>query len=1075
MQNETQLIVRQGSNINVENTSNAVGFGDVGSQRIIVNAFPNQASIDEQTITLINALGEINVRTVNSIQVDTPSAGLTRINFYSPTFTFDFSQAAGGYFIWGDLSEYYIDLYPLESISQNFNFQDVGTFAPLGDFTREFRVPASDRNLEVFGLLDSFTFSDSANVYGTKIPAEIRVNSLPIMRGHLRVIKTFKKNDLLADIQLAFYGEAPDLFRAIGDKLLGDISVLTDAFSGIIIDYANTITPANPGELCWGLVDRGQMWDNTGIGRPITNSEQPIYPADLTPFLNAWTLLFWIIRDAGFTLSATPLETILSGYWCPWINSKNVITVETVANYYFSAGFSASTNVAGDTFFDFPEVVNNGAAYSSAFGYFEAPVDGFFGFRFWANVLPVGSFGANTGGVKFYRYTGGAPLTGDVVVNYEQAISGFDQNNGIRQRVLITTNPIYMDAGQRIEPFSEFNGTPIFLGDANNNPIEGTGWELFSYYRNWGDTLNAPANAPNVKQLDFVKDILAMHGAILIPSRNVPNEVTLFPINDYIATGEDLNWTAKMDISKDITMSPTTDIQKKTFLWSYKNGGDFASKLYTDNGRTYGQYQILNGYSISEGAPVNEFVSGALSVKLTAESTPSSYIAGTTIPVPKFITSNGSFVAPNLRFLFLADIARLPIFDDGINAVSVGDINIFNHYSSVDASVGDYDLNFNPETPLHAITTNPFRNLFNEYWRDYLNGLYSPEARILEAFFALDLTDILSFKYNDRIFIKDAYWRILEISDYKVGLAESTKVKLIKLVEPAPDCQLIPTSVLINDDMTQSVEFIDLAGDPAPATEVCCVRYGYTWEPSLSQCLAYGTPIDGDPSGGSDFRMMNAGQNGTPTNVLAVTSNTVISADNTMSVFAGQNISIEKGNQNTLAVGNGLKIEGANRGTAVLGRNVYTNAMGLHYGGGDRVSDKEGNQQGGLMIFANATTFTAAGSVLEMVLGNDTITRLEIQDETAIVCSYILHASDALGLFIYETGSFYLDKTGGVTLASTPVIVSSDDSGTALTLAFSIDTATNTAQHRFKVTSGGAGFPHATVRVVLTVNYNQIR
>ena len=1075
MQNETQLIVRQGSNINVENTSNAVGFGDVGSQRIIVNAFPNQASIDEQTITLINALGEINVRTVNSIQVDTPSAGLTRINFYSPTFTFDFSEAAGGYFIWGDLSEYYIDLYPLESISQNFNFQDVGTFAPLGDFTREFRVPASDRNLEVFGLLDSFTFSDSANVYGTKIPAEIRVNSLPIMRGHLRVIKTFKKNDLLADIQLAFYGEAPDLFRAIGDKLLGDISILTDAFSGIIIDYANTITPANPGELVWGLVDRGQMWDNTGIGRPITNSEQPIYPADLTPFLNAWTLLFWIIRDAGFTLSATPLETILSGYWCPWINSKNIITVETVANYYFSAGFLANTNVAGDTFFDFPEVVNNGGAYSSAFGYFEAPVDGFFGFRFWANVLPVGSFGANTGGVKFYRYTGGAPLTGDVVVNYEQAISGFDQNNGIRQRVLITTNPIYMDAGQRIEPFSEFNGTPIFLGDANNNPIEGTGWELFSYYRNWGDTLNTPANAPNVKQLDFVKDILAMHGAILIPSRNVPNEVTLFPINDYIATGDDLNWTGKMDISKDITMSPTTDIQKKTFLWSYKNGGDFASKLYTDNGRTYGQYQILNGYSISEGAPVNEFVSGALSVKLTAESTPSSYIAGTTIPVPKFITSNGSFVAPNLRFLFLADIARLPIFDDSINAVSVGDVNIFNHYSSVNASVGDYDLNFNPETPLHGITTNPFRNLFNEYWRDYLNGLYSPEARILEAFFALDLTDILSFKYNDRIFIKDAYWRILEISDYKVGLAESTKVKLIKLVEPAPDCQLIPTSVLINDDMTQSVEFIDLAGDPAPATEVCCVRYGYTWEPSLSQCLAYGTPIDGDPSGGSDFRMMNAGQNGTPTNVLAVTSNTVISADNTMSVFAGQNISIEKGNQNTLAVGNGLKIEGPNRGTAVLGRNVYTNAMGLHYGGGDRVSAKEGNQQGGLMIFANATTFTAAGSVLEMVLGNDTITRLNIQDETAIVCSYILHASDALGLFIYETGSFYLDKTGGVTFASTPVVVSSDDSGTALTLAFSIDTATDTDEHRFKVTSGGAGFPHAAVRVVLTVNYNQIR
>jgi len=53
------------------------------------------------------------------------------------------------------IEQTFVDLYPLESISQNFIFQDAGTFAPLGDFTREFRVPASDRNLEIFGLLDS--------------------------------------------------------------------------------------------------------------------------------------------------------------------------------------------------------------------------------------------------------------------------------------------------------------------------------------------------------------------------------------------------------------------------------------------------------------------------------------------------------------------------------------------------------------------------------------------------------------------------------------------------------------------------------------------------------------------------------------------------------------------------------------------------------------------------------------------------------------------------------------------------------------------------------------------------------
>jgi hypothetical protein len=460
-------------------------------------------------------------------------------------------------------------------------------------------------------------------------------------------------------------------------------------------------------------------------------------------------------------------------------------------------------------------------------------------------------------------------------------------------------------------------------------------------------------------------------------------------------------------------------------------------------------------------------------VRLTAESTPAAYVNGTNIPIPKFINDKGEFVAPNLRFLFLADIASLPLYDDGLNSISEGDVNIFNHYSSVNASVGDYDLNFNPETPLHAITTNPFRNLFNEYWREYLNGLYNPEARILEAYFALELSDILTFQYNDRIFIKDSYWRIIEISDYKVGLNESTKVKLIKLVEPAPDCELIPTTVVINEDMTQSIEFTDFEGEPQPANAACCIRYGYTWEESLNQCLAYGTPIVTDPGGGSDFRMMNAGQNGMPSNVVAITSNTAISPDNTFSVFVGENISVEKGNQNTLAVGERLKMEGANRASSLLGRNAYTNIMGLHFGGGDRVSDKEGNQQTGVIVLSNSFAFTAAGQTLELVPGNDTITRINLPDGTSITALYVLQASDMAGNAYYETGSLFIEKIGGVTVASSPIQITTDASGTT-TFVLSIDIATDPDEHRFKVTSAGTGFPVLS-QVVLTLYYTQTR
>ena len=89
MENEVQLIVRRGGNINVLSQSNAPTLGAVGSQRIIVPAFNDQLSIVGTTVTLINALGQTNTRFCNSINADTPTPGFTRLNFNFPTFTFD--------------------------------------------------------------------------------------------------------------------------------------------------------------------------------------------------------------------------------------------------------------------------------------------------------------------------------------------------------------------------------------------------------------------------------------------------------------------------------------------------------------------------------------------------------------------------------------------------------------------------------------------------------------------------------------------------------------------------------------------------------------------------------------------------------------------------------------------------------------------------------------------------------------------------------------------------------------------------------------------------------------------------
>ena len=63
---------------------------------------------------------------------------------------------------------------------------------------------------------------------------------------------------------------------------------------------------------------------------------------------------------------------------------------------------------------------------------------------------------------------------------------------------------------------------------------------------------------------------------------------------------------------------------------------------------------------------------------------------------------------------------------------------------------------------------------------EYIQNIYAPDARILEAYFSLQFADIYNFNFNDKIFIKDSYWRILSISDYVVGTTDTVKVTLIK-------------------------------------------------------------------------------------------------------------------------------------------------------------------------------------------------------------------------------------------------------------------------------------------------------
>ncbi len=69
-------------------------------------------------------------------------------------------------------------------------------------------------------------------------------------------------------------------------------------------------------------------------------------------------------------------------------------------------------------------------------------------------------------------------------------------------------------------------------------------------------------------------------------------KISIVPYNNFIGTGNDVDWNSKLDISKDITIYSTVELQKNKTTFTYTAGEDYLSKLYKDNGRTYGQFRI---------------------------------------------------------------------------------------------------------------------------------------------------------------------------------------------------------------------------------------------------------------------------------------------------------------------------------------------------------------------------------------------------------------------------------------------------------------------------------------------------
>ena len=836
-----------------------------------------------------------------------------------------------------------VDLYENENISLNYSFNDIKELTPKGNYSRTFRIPFTPTNASIFGFIQENTFQFSGFNPKRKINASITVDTIPIIDGYVQFKAAYTSNGEVSDLEIVFFGNTVDFFKTIGDADLKNyIGAELQTDYNNILTYDNMLIFNTTNQIYFGFADRGQNWvgqiDEPGT-RSIysTNQDTACSVGELTPFVSARYIFDKIFSLSGFEFNDTDSATLadqLDKMWIPWSGEAGYI--QTIGNPE-SANFRLREGIDGQTVTsaDFVLTTLNGLNYrvcelpnmTEVFDYgnnvvgntFTAPFSG--RYKLYGNVCIEIDAPLNQANIQVGIITtvGGV----DYLQGYHRSFNFFDPflgwiTNTIQSRFAITSwSPNYQSDNYLIEGSTSrlvlysVGSTAIddFTGTITFRDIPGEGINYFESQSItkpfFGNPIDWASNAPIMKCSEFISSLFKMFNLVVIADEVNPKLLSFIPIQEYLSQGVAKDWSNKIDLSKDITLTSTADYQAQKNTWTYKSSTDYLNSLYNSQGdRAFGRLLLVD--------PENDFTTNDFKVELMFSPTPLALIKGTDYPIPKFISNTSQYVNAGVKILYkTASTIDINMIDDTTQTVVNETLDLFSHYETAIPNLSDEDLNFGQEIPLHQITATPYKTLYQRYWNDYIADIYAPDARIIEAFFALDFADIYQFKFNDKIYIKDSYYRILDISDYVVGMQDTVKVKLIKMVSATPDCLLHP-GVVINVD--GSVPFLDAENNPATATEACCDKYGYFWV--NSDCFAI--LRDGKGSGGLQESIKD--DLSKPTSNVNNTKNALIQVDNAV---------VKENNDRSIVISDTSYLGADNNGSFVSGdRNYIEDGLG---------------------------------------------------------------------------------------------------------------------------------------------------
>lgn len=357
---------------------------------------------------------------------------------------------------------------------------------------------------------------------------------------------------------------------------------------------------------------------------------------------------------------------------------------------------------------------------------------------------------------------------------------------------LLTYTQFFEDApfpyGTKQNPISRNEPLTQFYNDVSPDYIEGMRVDF-------NDVI-----PKNVKQKDFILDMVNRHNLYMEPLKENKNTLVVEPREDYYNIGtQSLDWTNKVDLTTPIEVQVLAETQNKTTIFTDKEDKDWWNKEYTQlTNEVYGSFRYENE---------NDFLNGEKKIESIFSPTPMVQLytyfgedGGDTIienggfVIPVIVSGTNQKPSTNQKPNGTSQYNYRLLYKNYIENLNRDQIYLFGGFTHSYPYAGPYD---NPYVPQYSInwgqtlgeffnenTDNFYSNLVNTYWANLLTELNDTDSKILKVSMYLTPVDVHKFYFYQKVYLVidgvGGIYKVNSIEDYIPGQNSTCKVTLLK-------------------------------------------------------------------------------------------------------------------------------------------------------------------------------------------------------------------------------------------------------------------------------------------------------